>query len=225
MLNPVDLTLTSPPLYFYYGYHYLQETDNEIQQVLLREALKANHVHYVRRLLDQGVNLDNKYLKDLYISSFTGLQGQTLILMQISKGLANDLLQPSENDERTETMRIAVELCRTCIQYSGNGYQEEESSSSSILLWAILANRKEIADECWLRGKELLLTGLVCSVLLKKLSEKAISFGDQVLKCAFAEHSKSFERRCILLMDCMYEENTSLATYLMDTETRVWGIY
>lgn len=33
VLNPVDLTLTSPPLYFYYGYHYLQETDNEIQQV------------------------------------------------------------------------------------------------------------------------------------------------------------------------------------------------
>lgn len=23
----------------------------------------------------------------------------------------------------------------------------------------------------------------------------------------------------------MYEENTSLATFLMDTETRVWGIY
>lgn len=33
VLNPVDLTVTSPPLYFYYGYHYLQEFDNEIKQV------------------------------------------------------------------------------------------------------------------------------------------------------------------------------------------------
>lgn len=227
VLNPVDLTCTSPPLHFYYGYHYLQDKDfnNDIGQVLLREALKANHVHYVRSLLDQGVTLNNEFLKDLYISSFKGLEGQTSILGQISKGLADDLLKPSKGDNGTETMRTAVELCRKCIEYSGNGYPEETSSSSQILLWAILANRKEIAEVCWLRGEELLLTGLVCSVLLKKLSEKAISFGDRVLKRALAKHSKLFEKRCILLMDHMYEENTSLATYLMDTETRVWGIY
>lgn len=35
VLNPVDLTCTSPPLHFYYGYHYLQDKDfnNDIGQV------------------------------------------------------------------------------------------------------------------------------------------------------------------------------------------------
>lgn len=47
---------------------------------------------------------------------------QTLIsytLQQISKGLADDLLKPSKDDNGTETMRTAVELCRKCIEYSG----------------------------------------------------------------------------------------------------------
>lgn len=44
----------------------------------------------------------------------------------------------------------------TLFKTLGNGYPEERSSSSQILLWAILANRKEIAEVCWLRGEELL---------------------------------------------------------------------
>lgn len=51
--------------------------------------------------------------------------------------------------------------------------KENNESSANLLLWAIFVNRKELAEICWLRGTNQLLTGLVCSAVLKKLSKRA----------------------------------------------------
>lgn len=245
VINPKFITLTSPPLYFYYGYQLLQEREfnNEFGQVLLLEALKANHVEYVQNLLDQGVVFEDAYLANLYKSGFSS-EEQKWILTQIPKNIANILLdgdydlpeniynRSKEEIRNCEMIRASMELCQKCIQYSDrpnmkyiHKKRSQDENNSSILLWSILANRKEIAEICWLRGNDLLLTGLVCSVLLKKLSEMASNVEQEVLKSALEEHSKLFEKRCIGLMDCMYEENIEYATDLMDTNNEFWGIY
>lgn len=68
ILNPMYSTPTSLPLYFFFGYQLLQESDlmKRCGPILLLEALKANRCDYVRVLLDQGVNFDRRYLPELY---------------------------------------------------------------------------------------------------------------------------------------------------------------
>lgn len=54
----------------------------------------------------------------------------------------------------------AETLCRTILRYEKcTRCEEDESTISDILLWAIFANRKELAEICWLRSENHLLTG------------------------------------------------------------------
>lgn len=62
-------------------------------------------------------------------------------------------------------------------------------SIGDILLWAIIFNRTELAEICWLREKDHILTGLVCSAILKKLSKKAGVIEERVLAISLEEHS------------------------------------
>lgn len=128
--------------------------------------------------------------------------------------------------------KSAKGLCRKILRYkefTKNKKTTEDDnideSISNILLWAIFANRKELAEIYWLRGKNHLLTGLVCSAILKKLSKKANNVKEQILSSDLEEHSKLFEQRCLGIMDRMYEENTKQAIDLMDTEADIWGIH
>ncbi|XP_056002346.1 transient receptor potential cation channel subfamily M member 2-like isoform X2 [Ostrea edulis] len=100
----------------------------------------------------------------------------------------------------------------------------QEGDISDLLLWAIFANRRELAEICWLRSEDHLLTGLVCSALLQKLAIKANNVKEQILSSELEEHSKLFEQRCIAIMDRMYEENTDHAIDLMDDDVVIWGI-
>nr|XP_022311634.1 transient receptor potential cation channel subfamily M member 1-like [Crassostrea virginica] len=127
----------------------------------------------------------------------------------------------------------AKRLCCKILQYEGIEEKITTKSSaetsvycdtSDILLWAIFANRKEIAEICWLRGKDHLLSGLVCSVLLKKLSRKAMHVKEQRLCTDLEEHSKLFEERCINMLDRMYDEEPEHAVDVMDDEAMIWGV-
>lgn len=89
----------------------------------------------------------------------------------------------------------------------------------------MFANRKELAEICWLRCENHLLTGLVCTAFLNKLSKKANNIKEQILSIDLEEHSKLFEGRCIALMNKVYNENAVSAIDLMDDEAHVWGIH
>lgn len=85
-------------------------------------------------------------------------------------------------------------LCRTLLDYNAEELKTDgpslDDSFSDILLWAILANRKELANIYWLNGKNQLMTGLVCSAVLKKLSKDAKHSKEQILANDLKEHSK-----------------------------------
>nr|XP_034319464.1 transient receptor potential cation channel subfamily M member-like 2 [Crassostrea gigas] len=158
---------------------------------------------------------------------------------------ANNDLNKENDDLEKKTTKLskyvadaATGLCRKMLRYREYNTQEQsqqkpnngndeskDADISDILLWAIFANRKDIAEICWLRGDNHLLTGLVCSAILRKLSKKANNVKEQVLSSDLEEHSKMFERRCIGMMDSMYEEDSKHAINLMDDEAVVWGIY
>nr|XP_034320577.1 transient receptor potential cation channel subfamily M member-like 2 [Crassostrea gigas] len=248
VLNPKYSTPTSLPLYFYFVYQLLQESKRleECGPILLLEALKANRCDYVRVLLAKGVKFKKADLPELY--------GQTVacegckedppclhiewILKQLEEDETNNMCHvykylksmggkwvhfPSPEDV---VANAAEALCRSALRYEKCQCRaQDQSTISDILLWAIFANRKEVAEICWLRSENHLLTGLVCSAILKKLSKKANNLKEQILSVDLEEHSKLFEQRCITLMNSMYNENPEYAIDLMDDEAHVWGIH
>ncbi|XP_065938117.1 transient receptor potential cation channel subfamily M member-like 2 isoform X1 [Magallana gigas] len=260
VLNPKFSTPTSLPLYFYFGYQLLQESDllEECGPVLLLEALKANRCDYVRVLLDQRVKFDPKNLPELYEQTVSckdckfkseDCLHMQWILKQIEEKHAKRMChkyrckvikmnskkvgeQQKYIEEKIEELHLPVAksaeaLCREILRYEEftKDSSTEDDNISLILLWAIFANRKELAEIYWLRGKNHLLTGLVCSAILKKLSKKANNVKEQVLSNDLEEHSKLFEQRCLGIMDRMYDENAEQAIDLMDTEADIWGIH
>lgn len=260
VLNPKYSTHTSLPLYFYFGYQILQESDllEECGPVLLLEALKANRCDYVRVLLDHGVQFDPKHLPELYeqtvsckdckFKSEDCLHMQWILkqieeehakkvchkykskLMKMNSKKEEDkqkYLEKKIQELHQPVAKSAEALCRKILRYqefTKDPSTAEDDNISLILLWAIFANRKDLAEIYWLRGRNHLLTGLVCSAILKKLSKKADNIKEQVLSCELEEHSKLFEQRCIGIMDRMYDENANQAIDLMDTEADIWGI-
>lgn len=173
------------------------------------------------------------------------------ILKQIKEKQASDLCQEhmqlmeeylkaeDENEKKmclkkmkglaSPVVDAAKQLCHSILRYKEYVLKEEDEKPedeniSNILLWAIFANRKELAEICWLRVENHLLTGLVCSAILKKLSTKANNVKEQILSNDLEEHSKIFEKRCIGIMDSMYNENSQHAIELMDDDAVVWGI-
>lgn len=265
VLNPKYSTPTSLPLYFYFGYQILQESNlmEDCGPVLLLEALKANRCDYVRVLLDQGVNFDPKNLPELYEQTVSckdckfkkdDCLHMQWILKQIEEDHAkkvchkyrSKVLKMNKKREEDQQKYLADKieelhnpvaksakgLCRKILRYkeftiNRNQTEDEniDENISNILLWTLFANRKELAEIYWLRGKNHLLTGLVCSAILKKLSKKANNVKEQILASDLEEHSKLFEQRCLGIMDRMYEENTKQAIDLMDTEADIWGIH
>lgn len=253
--SPNFCTSTSLPLYFYFGYQILQAKPlmKECGDVLLLEALKANRCDYVRVLLDRGVKFNIDNLSELYEQTISCQDCKfkeqdclhfKWILYQIptAKTLCLQLLQTGKIKERNITMNgkttkkntkhVSVisatkKLCCEILGYEEymQGETFTDESIADVLLWSIFVNRKELAEICWLRGKDQLLTGLVCSAILKELSNNASNVKEQVLSKDLEDHSKIFQGRCLSIMDRMYEENTKQAIDLMDTQTVVWGIH
>lgn len=100
----------------------------------------------------------------------------------------------------------------------------EDFSAAGILLWAIFLNRKDLAEICWRNVKNRLLAGLICSAILKKLSKSADDVKEHVIAKDLEDHSIEFEKRCISLMDQLFEENETLAIDALTTKTNIWGI-
>lgn len=253
VLNPKFSTPTSLPLYFYFVYQLLQESKRleDCGPILLLEALKANRCDYIRVLLAKGVKFNRDDLPELYGQTVACKDCEDdypclhieWILKQLKYEAAETMCHSyrksksdnenegsCENSEMPKNVANAAEaLCHRILRYTKctecNNCKVEESHISDILLWAIFANRKDIAEICWLRSENHLLTGLVCSAILKKLSKKANNVKEQILSIDLEEHSEMFKQRCIALMNSMYNEDTEHAIDLMEDEAHVWGIH
>ncbi|XP_056002358.1 transient receptor potential cation channel subfamily M member 2-like [Ostrea edulis] len=236
VLNPKYASPTALPLYFYFRYQVLQESGllKDRGHILLFEALRANRCDYVRVLLDHGVKFQLSNLQELYKQTVSCKGCKTnddclhmqWILKQIQEKYTKQLCLQDKSTTH-EVLEAAEGLCQRILRYKGKKDKENRSKYEDIfhlLLWAIFANRKEIAEICWLRSENHLLTGLVSSAVLRKLANKANNVKEQILSSELEEHSKLFEQRCLAIMDRMYEENTKHTIDLMDDEAVVWGI-
>ncbi|XP_062594023.1 transient receptor potential cation channel subfamily M member 2-like [Saccostrea cucullata] len=100
----------------------------------------------------------------------------------------------------------------------------EPAELEDILLWALYANRPEIAETVWLRGEHQLMTGLVCYEALRKLSEEASDVKEQNFSKTLLDHAQLFYKRTLELLDSMYETDSKKTLELLDDPVTIWGI-
>ncbi|XP_048749949.2 transient receptor potential cation channel subfamily M member 2-like isoform X2 [Ostrea edulis] len=252
VLKSTIFTPSSLPLYFYFGYQFLQECNllQSCGHILLLEALRSNRCDYVRVLLDHDVKLKMKDLPKLYRRTITctgceddGCLHMYGILKLIDEKLATEMFpikgakrKGDENGPNTvnlgsEVGTSARKLCRKLLKYDekGNNAKPNDNSGenvdiSDILLWSLFANRTDLAEICWLRSENHLLTGLISSAILKKLSRKANNMKEERFSRDLENHSMLFQKRCLDLLDRMYDEKMNDAKKLMGYERKVWGI-
>lgn len=229
VMNPKFSTSTSLPLYFYLGYQVLQENEEfmkEYGKVLLLEALKANRCEYVSSLMDRGVKIDSRDLNELYRKQSKG--EEILVKLLLKKKCAGGTVHGICKCEKQEIYFVEAvkQACRDFLRYEELDSKDigSDVSIGDILLWAIIFNRTELAEMCWLREKDHILTGLVCSAILKKLSKKAGVIEERVLAISLEEHSTVFEQRCTSIMDKMNDENPDETIGLLTSNSSVWGI-
>nr|XP_034319461.1 transient receptor potential cation channel subfamily M member-like 2 [Crassostrea gigas] len=120
-----------------------------------------------------------------------------------------------EENEKEEGERKRKKACTK---------EDSNIGISDILLWAVIFNRRELAEICWHKGKDKLLIGLVCSAILKTLSKKASESKEDVLADALEEHSKIFEQRCAFILDETDDEDIDRASTVLITRSSVWNI-
>ncbi|XP_062611061.1 transient receptor potential cation channel subfamily M member 1-like [Saccostrea cucullata] len=105
-------------------------------------------------------------------------------------------------------------------------FQESNPANlEDILLWALYANRPEIAETVWLRGKtNSVLTGLVCYETLRKLSEEADNVKEQNLSKDLMEHAQMFYKRALEILDSMFETDSKKTLKVLEDPVTIWGI-
>lgn len=254
VFNPQFSTPTSLPLSFYFGYQILHERNELGLRghTLLLEALKGNRCDYVRVLLDQNVDIEQLNFAELYEQTVACQKcsfkkkdclHMQWFLKQTEKSSAKTLCHKYKKEmERqrcdkqknkkgskkdlqeitSDVHKAARTICHNILDHEG--YSLQNINISDILLWSIFANRKELAEICWLKGHDHLMTGLLSSAILKKLSDDAYDVNEHSLSVDLREHSRLFEQRCLTLMDRMSEENRDNTIKLMKTIVHVWGI-
>lgn len=242
VLNSKYFNPTSLPLCFYFGYHIVDVCG----PALLFEALKHNRCDYVDALLDRGVKFNMNKLFQLYEETITeddvNFPTADAILKvlktmkkedELSRILKTKLKEEDQNNvdrdlDRDLSRSIENAVKRLCRETLGifeikRIQKNEDDFISNVLLWAIFANRIELAEMFWLKGTNHLYTGIICSGLLKKLAVSNLD-NEPVLSLEQKKHSIIFEHRCLSIMDGMYKENQEHSINSMSRHSKIWGI-
>ncbi|KAI0239134.1 Transient receptor potential cation channel subfamily M member-like 2, partial [Lamellibrachia satsuma] len=90
---------------------------------------------------------------------------------------------------------------------------EEENTTSckhpwrDLFVWALLFNRRELADMFWHRTENSTATALVASILLHSLAKKAEKNNEAALRDSLSSHACEFEKQAIGVLKQCYKDN------------------
>ncbi|KAJ8320389.1 hypothetical protein KUTeg_001976 [Tegillarca granosa] len=130
--------------------------------------------------------------------------------------LRQENAKETKKDEDIETTKdvfekkSAMELCREMLGY----YRIEKSKDHD--------NKEE---PCSLEDlQNYIIAGICCAVLFKHLSEEASDAKEIQLSEELANHSEAFQKRCLMLMDKLYEFDPKTTTKIVKSVSTIWGI-
>ncbi|KAI0238393.1 hypothetical protein LSAT2_010917 [Lamellibrachia satsuma] len=131
--------------------------------------------------------------------------------------LLNTLLDTETGEE--DIVEQVDKLVKSCLGYTIN-YGEENNTSCKypgrdLFLWALLFNRRELADMFWERTENNTAMALVATIFLHSLAKTAEEINENVLHDSLKSYSCEFEKRAIAVLNQRYKDNK------LDTEELV----
>nr|XP_022302424.1 uncharacterized protein LOC111110290 [Crassostrea virginica] len=132
---------------------------------------------------------------------------------------AQKIIKHLLNYNETEDPRLEA----ACYSKRRQAYVKRQRSLQAILLWSLLFNKGNITTMIWRRVANQLYTGLVCSVVLKKMS-KVARLKDRLLANEIDDHSKVFRKRVTSMMDTLYQQDKEETFKILQSMETVWKI-
>ncbi|VDI66637.1 Hypothetical predicted protein [Mytilus galloprovincialis] len=93
----------------------------------------------------------------------------------------------------------------------------------ALFIWAVLMNRREMAELFWKKDSDFICAALYASSLAKKLAESACSEENMELITSFAENSKYYETLAYNVMTELYCKDKSKARQLLVKKVERYG--
>ncbi|OWF35148.1 Transient receptor potential cation channel subfamily M member 3 [Mizuhopecten yessoensis] len=224
--------LKPSPIALYMLYQMLQTNqttcigDGAFGRDLLLYALKENLYDITEVLVDKGVTLEFSQAKDLYQQLYDERKEKNQTRSCIAEIIkVRDEAFPKKREDAWE---IGCDIIPYKIAKGEKKEPEGDNwmTPSDLLLWAVLTNQMEMAEIFWKRSPEPILTALVASAILHKMSRRAHSKKETDFKKTMLMHSRVFRQRAIDVTQSLFENNEMEAIFVLEVEnsTSVWGI-
>uniref|UniRef100_W5MUC8 Transient receptor potential cation channel, subfamily M, member 2 n=1 Tax=Lepisosteus oculatus TaxID=7918 RepID=W5MUC8_LEPOC len=174
-----------------------QWKSSDLHQATL-SALIGNRTDFVKLLLENGVSLKEFLTEDILLELYNNLLPGSLILRKIAKRLKRITLShvseelrlllgsytqplyplPAKNGLYSSSKYICfdsksqIELQDIASTAEGKTLKTLEDPARDLFLWAILQNRKELAEIAWEQCRDNIAAALAASKILKILAEE-----------------------------------------------------
>ncbi|KAJ8253025.1 hypothetical protein GJAV_G00208300 [Gymnothorax javanicus] len=128
---------------------------------------------------------------------------------------------PEEDIRVTFPQKGPSELQNVPSTWPGRSTEGVWDPGRDLFLWAILQNRKELAEIAWEQCRDSMCAALAASRILKKLAQEEVDEGDEATK--MQELADHYEKRAIGVFSECYSQDEQRARKLLIRISRSWG--
>uniref|UniRef100_A0A8C4FHA6 Transient receptor potential cation channel subfamily M member 2 n=1 Tax=Catagonus wagneri TaxID=51154 RepID=A0A8C4FHA6_9CETA len=207
---------------------------------VMTAALIANKPEFVRLFLENGVRLADLVTCDTLLYLYQNLEPACLFhyklqmhhVAQVLRELLGDFTQPLYPRPRSsDRPRLLLPVPNIKLSVQGVSLRSLYKRSSShvaftmdpvrdLLIWAIVQNRRELAEIIWAQSQDCIAAALACSKILKGLSREEEDTDSLEEMLALADE---YEQRAIGVFTECYRKDEERAQQLLVRVSEAWG--
>ncbi|XP_058152319.1 transient receptor potential cation channel subfamily M member 2 [Dasypus novemcinctus] len=213
---------------------------------MMAAALISNKPEFVKLFLENGVQLQDFVTQDVLLYLYNNLEPSCLFDAKLRKALAQ---QPKRAPEMHLVAQVLRELLGSFTEplypppEQSNSqspragphvqvHMQEESAQllgkkdadrypvRDLLIWAVVQNRREVAEIVWAQSQDCVAAALACSKILKELAKEE---GDTDKLEEMLALADAFELRAIGVFTECYRKCEALAQQLLIHVSKAWG--
>ncbi|KAF6122339.1 transient receptor potential cation channel subfamily M member 2 [Phyllostomus discolor] len=208
---------------------------------MMTAALISNKPEFVKLFLENGLRLKEFVTWDTLLYLYKNLDPSCLFhcklqkmhhVAQVLRELLGDFTQPLYPRPRSsDRPRLLLPVPHIRINVQGVSLRSLYKRSSGhvtftmdpvrdLLIWAIVQNRRELAEIIWAQSQDCIAAALACSKILKELSKEEEDTDSSEEMLALADQ---FEHRAIGVFTECYRKDEERAQKLLIRVSEAWG--
>lgn len=205
-------------------------------------ALIDDKVDFVSLFLNEGLKLKDFLTVDVLCSLYAGLPANSpfmqlldivnekrrvvdmALIGQLLEELMGDKFNSQYKADEYKGRKIPVGIGDDQVRDLIENVKKVREPRLDLFVWAVLANRQELATTIWSRSRENIAMALMATKLLKGLVEKVLSERDMVdIGASLLDHASEWERTAIGVLDECRKQDDELAQRLIVKELQDFG--